>query len=703
MKKFVKLKNKFGRKTLIAGAVSLLLIGQLAIGNTISWIEDVSQVKFSTQNDAQQTPVNISGMNWKSDAIMKKGEGLQSVNLGEYFNKSGDMHLSPCYSDGENFYFPVQQSVGKTVAFRAGTKDDANVNYLSATFRIQSAGANTAYWFEKSGEDHGTNFVTFKDQNVVTATDPQTFMPSEYKTAEDATALSQYLRFSVTVDGATIVYALNSSGEYYTLNAAGTAGELQTNGRSVEKYTYYQETLNDSAPEESYKDDNNKDKPNQGAGENLNGNTLFTVNKYDSSNKNTAKTVTVKIWLEYDPDHSTSDANLAAINMNLVSSWAKERRIYVKDATEKQIGYQAAKWLTSSVNVSDTSVTPTLRWALKDNPSKNWLLEKIDGTDYYFVDVPAVYNNEDVVLFRSANFTSNSYNQTKYGTTNYYYWDKWETKFPDTFHSEIFTVCTNDFGTWEVSPSKVYFLNSCNFETPRAYMWDVNFGFKNGIVENAAWPGVTLTKLKEEVSGSDYYTFYYNADYSNIIFSNGLAHDGNWEHQSEDITSVRNVQGQTFDMTSLMWYSATPGSHSNLPTYADSSTTYIDTSLATGHNDYWTHLNLCYGGKPSYSGDKTKFDGTNDNNLLCRFYSKYGASGSNSLQLVLHVNGKTYKGYENHDTLDASSNTPTLELYEENENNKKNLYITNVADHAIYSIYVTKTNSGYNVTLHKDT
>lgn len=686
MKKKPGFRTVFGKKTLLLAAVSLLLVTLTAIGATTSWIEDVSQVEFSTNNDSQETPLHVGDKILKSDAAMKNSTAI--VALSDYFYASGDMHLSPCYGDGEHFYFPVEDKTTGNVTFRDGTKDDANVNYLSATFRIQSSEANTAYWFEKSGATNDTPFISFKKGD----------------TAVTNSNLEQFLRFSVTIDGATNVYALNNDGTYYMVDSTTAAAAAAKTGKSIEQYTYYAEVFNQSAPEGYYKNDVNvTGKPNQGVTENLNGNTLFSVNTYDDENKSTLKTVTVKIWLEYNSDNSTKGVDIASIDMNLVSSWAKKRRIYVKDATENQIGYQAAKWLTSSVNVSGTSVTPTLRWALKDNPSKNWLLEKIDGTDYYFVDVPAVYNNEDVVLFRSANFTSNSYNQTKYGTTNYYYWDKWETKFPDTFHSEIFTVCTNDFGTWEVSPSKVYFLNSCNFETPRAYMWDVNFGFKNGIVENAAWPGVTLTKLKEKVSGSDYYTFYYNADYSNIIFSNGLAHGENWEHQSEDITNVRNVQGQTFDMTSLMWYSATPGSHSNLPAYADSSKTYIDTSLATGHNDYWTHLNLCYGGNPSYSGDKTKFNGTNDNNLLCRFYSKYGASGSNSLQLVLHVNGKTYKGYENHDTLDASSNTPTLELYEENENNKKNLYITNVADHAIYSIYVTKTNSGYNVTLHKDT
>lgn len=688
-------KNKLiSIKSVILVAVSLVLVIITAVGTTASWIEEVSQVDFNS-NDGQQTPLHVGSKKLNSDMVIKQDPTADVINLSDYFYKSGDMHLSPCYGDGEKFYFPVENG---TTGFREGTKDDVNVNYMSATFRIRSEGEKTAYWFEKSGENNNTPYITFGKQ-----TDEGKITPASNDTNAD---LTQYLRCSVTIDGTTNVYALNDSGKFKTVDTSRTTPVYEDVGRRIDQYTYYQEALNNSNPVGYYKNSVNvTGKPNQGVKENLNGNTLFIVNKYDSSNKTTIKTVTVKIWLEYN-NYTSDSVDVASINMNFVSSWAKTRRIYVKDATENQLGYSAAKWLTTTTNISGTDVTPTLRWALKDNPSKNWLLEKISGTDYYYVDVPAVYNNEDVVLFRSANFTSNQYNQTKYGDYgDYYYWDKWETKFPDTFHSEIYTVCTNDFGTWETSPNKVYFLNSCSFETPRAYMWDKNFGeMKNGIVENAKWPGVTLTKLKETISSADYYTFYYNSDYSNIIFSNGLDHGGNWEHQSEDITTVRNVEGQTFDMTTLMWYNATPSSHSNLPKYADFSDTYIDTSLATGHNDFWTHLNLCYEGIPSYSGDQSKFTGTNVNNLLCRFYSKYGASGSNSLQLVLHVNGKTYKRYEGSDTLDLSS-TDTIELYEENDNNNnhKNLYITNVSANAIYSIYVTKTNNGYNVKLVKDT
>ena len=97
-------------KSIVLSAVSLLLVCLAAVTSTISWIEDVSQVEFNTNNESQQTPVHIGSKILKSDAVMKNNASKLQVLLADYFNKSGDMHLSPCYGDGENFYFPVQNS-----------------------------------------------------------------------------------------------------------------------------------------------------------------------------------------------------------------------------------------------------------------------------------------------------------------------------------------------------------------------------------------------------------------------------------------------------------------------------------------------------------------------------------------------------------------------------------------------------------------
>ena len=170
-------------KALLLGAVSLLLVAMMAVTSTVSWIEDVSQVEFSS-TDGQETPLHIGSKILLSDATMM--DSNDTVDLNKYFNKSGDMHLSPCFGDGQNFYFPVQNGTG----YRIGTKDDANVNYLSVTFRVISEGAATAYWFEKTGN---ASFVTFKKGDA----------------GVSGTGLEQQLRCSVTVDGVTNVYAFD--------------------------------------------------------------------------------------------------------------------------------------------------------------------------------------------------------------------------------------------------------------------------------------------------------------------------------------------------------------------------------------------------------------------------------------------------------------------------------------------------------------
>ena len=164
-------RKSFTKKNILLAAVSLILVLILSVASTSSRIEEVSKVEFNS-NDGQETPLHIGNRILLSDAIMQDmrlSNESKSINLDQYFNKSGDMHLSPCYSDGENFYFPIESGTNNASGYRIGTKDDANVNYLSVTFRVQSLGAATAYWFEKTGSttENPTPYVTFKNKTGV--------------------------------------------------------------------------------------------------------------------------------------------------------------------------------------------------------------------------------------------------------------------------------------------------------------------------------------------------------------------------------------------------------------------------------------------------------------------------------------------------------------------------------------------------------
>lgn len=627
MKKKPGFRTVFGKKTLLLAAVSLLLVTLIAIGATSSWIEDVSQVEFSTNNDSQETPLHVGDKILKSDAAMKNSTAI--VALSDYFYASGDMHLSPCYGDGEHFYFPVEDKTTGNVTFRDGTKDDANVNYLSATFRIQSSEANTAYWFEKSGATNDTPFISFKKGD----------------TAVTNSNLEQFLRFSVTIDGATNVYALNNDGTYYMVDSTTAAAAAAKPGKSIEQYTYYAEDFNQSAPEGYYKNNVNvTGKPNQGVTANLNGNTLFSVNTYDDENKSTLKTVTVKIWLEYNPHNSTKGVDIAAINMNLVSSWAKERRIYVKDATLHQENYTQAKWLSTQ--------NAKLYWALKNDLSTHWELQRFESSDYYFVDIPAVYNNTPAVLFR-CNGSWAAGSQT-YPNSSVKYWDKWDTTFPDTFHSETFTVYSTDFGTWEETKNvhAVYFTNSNKlngtFNDVYDYMWDSNSvhgdGINDKVVKNADWPGLKMTTKLNSVLLSnkpDTYVFYYNSDYNRIIFSDGFTETGlNREFQTQDLWltdengAALNLVDGTFDMATLTWFHTNPTKSdwaTKMPSYS-SANTYIHGNFVTGGR--WVDYRFAYGGEYQQT-DGNAFKDSGSTHMLCKIYIKHAGD----YEFGLYYNG----------------------------------------------------------------
>ena len=249
MRRKFSITNSIGKKNMILAIVALVLILVTVIGTSFSWIEEVSQVEFNS-NEGQETPLHVGSKILKSDAIMKSNPSTDDINLEEYFYESGDIHLSPCYSNGEKFYFPVKKNAdtsSNTVSFREGTKDDANVNYLSATFRVRSDNADTAYWFEKIDNNE---LITCK------------------KNDDTSIDLKDYLRVSVTVDGDTNVYAYNTNGKYYTLASSSATSATQQNGRSLREYMYYSEKFNDSNPVGSYKrnasPDNKTGKYNQG-------------------------------------------------------------------------------------------------------------------------------------------------------------------------------------------------------------------------------------------------------------------------------------------------------------------------------------------------------------------------------------------------------------------------------------------------------
>lgn len=668
----MKAKHFIGKRNLILVAVALILVVVTAVGTSVSWIEEVSQVEFSS-DDGQQTPHHIGNNILKSDMTIQNSRSVANseIQLKEYFNESGAMHLSPCYSDGDNFYFPVENQSNK---YRVGTKDDANVNYLSATFRVKSEGASTVYWFEKS--EGKSSYVTFK------------------KGASTNTNLQQALRCSVTVDGSTSVYALNSTGEFYTVeNNVPT----RKSGRIMDEYAYYQEQFN--ADKTSNTTANNAF-ANQGPdknNKNLNGNTLFSVNAYDLATRTGVKTVTVKLWLEYQ-EGGVAAADLSDINLNLVSSWAKMRRIYIKDETIDEIdngNSTGAHWLT-------TQNTPTLHWALQDNVSVHFEKDGNAGNaQLQYFDIPAVYSNTPVYMCRC----NNGWNQGSRTLNGVTCWDQYTTTFPNSYHSETYTVYTKIFGTWDSVARHVEIINSCQFNgspynnenqftQPFAYMWDSSTdipGQSDRVVQNSTWPGVRMTRLNQSKDGLGIYAFYYNSIFDRIIFNDNY-NPKDSAYQTEDInldkakSDPQYYNGKIYDMATMKWYNST----NNLPTYSGYSV----------YGDFYNSTN-----NHRYTVSRMVVNPSNSQEVYCRVYVRYPNSDNQYYYFKIMKNDKSqYLGWGidgNHyvinDNMPDPDNKPVLsEKYNNKDTEDLALHASNPSGKShpgIYGIYFnTSTN-----------
>ena len=156
--------KKPNKKHLALSIVAFVLVLMSLVSFTYSWIDDIKLVEFQNADVANGAPlkagvdinstINITSANNSinlgnildqdsdltfdnyqySDGHTGKRTKYEGGGTGKepnwndidsekgYFYESGGMHLSPCYSDGETFYFP-RQGEGES-GYREGNKDD---------------------------------------------------------------------------------------------------------------------------------------------------------------------------------------------------------------------------------------------------------------------------------------------------------------------------------------------------------------------------------------------------------------------------------------------------------------------------------------------------------------------------------------------------------------------------------------------------
>ncbi len=437
MKRLFNLKNK---KKISLSLVALILVMLMTIGITYSWIDDVKQIEIKTEVGGNDTPlktgvdinakvnvtkknntINLGNLIENSDIKLNDGEGelkyddnggtknynTDTINQKKgYFYESGDMHLSSCYSDGENFYFA--RSNGN---YREGNKDDENVNYISFTVQVSSPYADVDFWFKSVPKvyKHGTN-----------------------------TAIST-ARYAINANGQNHVYSSTGEAKTVALDNNGQPTTSTPDVQGVRKTTTYTYNHEDNTTED------------QGA----NSNVLFSVKKGSTIN------VTFKIWNE-----GSFASNIAAtdIDMSIVSSWAYTRTVKIVDRTTNSNG---TSWIDDD-NATMYFTLPSFMEERTDNVD-SW--DEVSSTDdytvpfyeinnstykhnatdsegeqytYYEVDVPLVFNNEEMIIYRCDTLNNGGWNHgTHSGKDNGHgvtYWNWWRTFLPNTYDDATYTI-----------------------------------------------------------------------------------------------------------------------------------------------------------------------------------------------------------------------------------------------------------------------
>lgn len=160
LKKVAKnLTGKNGIKNLVISIVILVEVIAIAMVASYAWVETVSSIKIATRNAANQEDPLVVDSYVFTEAMI--GEGKGTIDLADYFKKSGDMHLAPCSSaDGERMFFPKATANAAAYqtgsrSFRKGDFSDKNTAYMSISFKLR-ADVNADFFF--------TQVPTFSNQ-----------------------------------------------------------------------------------------------------------------------------------------------------------------------------------------------------------------------------------------------------------------------------------------------------------------------------------------------------------------------------------------------------------------------------------------------------------------------------------------------------------------------------------------------------------
>jgi hypothetical protein len=278
------------------------------------------------------------------------------------------------------------------------------------------------------------------------------------------------------------------------------------------------------------------------------------------------------------------------------------------DEWDAGLGNTGAKWLGNS--------NGKLFWAIKDDTVSGGIRHfnamTSDGNGIYHIDIPAVYNGMECTLYRCNNSWSAGNTTDSDGVT---YWDKWTTAFPNSFHSETFSVFSHKYATWEETTNNFFFIDSAEFETlgdtPHAYLWDHNSEYTGGVnakvVKNANWPGKPMTKLATTTNSKSIRVWenFFASTYDRAVLSDGRGGENDSKGlQTQDLWIGSSQYNNYFDMSTLSWH--------NSKDYF----TYTDCFVIGNFNQdsgHTTKIRMAY---------NSNFENSGSTWFICKFYNK---------------------------------------------------------------------------------
>lgn len=208
------------KKNMLISVVILVEIILLLVVATYAWVETVSSIKITNEantigqiiDDTKYTDMLIGGEN-------------DTIDLLDYFEPSGDMHLAPASSaDGKTFYFP-KANITSNFIYRKGNVSDKNTTYLSASFKLR-ADTNADFFFT------ATPAISVSDDIRVSVT----------AYTEGDNPEGEFDPVSGKLISNTKIYANNAS---TTAVVNSTTGD--TGATTVEKFTDHQKGKNSTA------------------------------------------------------------------------------------------------------------------------------------------------------------------------------------------------------------------------------------------------------------------------------------------------------------------------------------------------------------------------------------------------------------------------------------------------------------------------